>query len=486
MTAPPAKSGPGESPVGPPVPALPSVQPFGRPTHVRRFRMRASGALPALRLLALALEAGLTLALGALADRFAPATTRDARREARHAHLAHRVAGILGELKGAYVKAGQFAALRYDALPAGTRGVFEALQDQVPALPFACVRELVESELGAPLATRFAAFDPTPLGAASVAQVHRARLHDGPEVAVKVQHPWLAESLAADLALLRALYALWGRLAGARDGASRRGVDRARLFDEFGAGLAEELDFAREAAMAREIAANLAGDPQIVVPDVVASHSTRRVLTMRFHPAIPILDRARLEARGVRPAAVLEVLARAYAKQVFVDGLFHADPHPGNLFVIDEPTAAERPRVLFVDFGLSKRLAPMLRRELRLGIYAVLQRDLDGFVAGMSRMGMIAPGAEAQVRAAVARMFERMAGAGGSPLGLSGAGILALKDEAKALLQETPGLQLPNDLLLYAKTLSYLFALGDRLDPSVDLMKLTVPHLLAFLAGRDA
>jgi ubiquinone biosynthesis protein len=206
---------------------------------------------------------------------------------------------------------------------------------------------------------------------------------------------------------------------------------------------------------------------------------------MSFAPAVRIDDRAGLARLGVAPRAPLEILARAYAKQVFVDGVFHADPHPGNLFVLDEPEAGARPRVLFVDFGLSKRLSPELRRELRLGIYALLQRDLDAFVGGMQRMTMIAPGAEGAVRAAVASMFERMAGGGASPLGLSGAGVMALKDEAKLLLQSTPGLQLPNDLLLYAKTLSYLFALGERLDPEVDLMKLTVPYLLKFLATRD-
>jgi len=427
-----------------------------------------------------------TLAAGAVADLFAAPGERATRREARRASLARRVAALLGDLKGAYVKAGQFAALRYDALPAGARSAFEGLQDRVAPLPFETVRGVVEAELGAPLEASFAAFDPTPLGAASMAQVHHARLHDGSEVAVKVQHPWLAASLPADVALLHRLYRIWAWFSDRRGTATRRGVDRSRLFAEFSAGLAEELDFAREAAMAGEIAANLASDAQIVVPAVVARLSTRRVMTMAYHPAVPLLDRARLDALGVRPQDVLEVLARAYAKQVFVDGLFHADPHPGNLFVIDEPTARTKPRVLFVDFGLSKRLEPALRRELRLGIYALLQRDLEGFVAGMARMEMIAPGAEPGVRAAVARMFERMAGAGGSPLGLSGAGVLGLKDDAKALLQETDGLQLPNDLLLYAKTLSYLFGLGERLDPNVDLMKLTVPYLLKFLATRDA
>ncbi|HVP29187.1 MAG TPA: AarF/UbiB family protein [Myxococcota bacterium] len=483
------ESAPEETSDGSPAAALPAVTPLvtgvGRPLRPRRFRARTSGWGPAWRITACGVGALGTLALGAVADLFVGAAARSGRREARRARLARRVARLLGELKGPFVKAGQFAALRYDALPPDARQTFEALQDRVPALPFDDVCAVLEEDLAGRLETRFAAFEPEPLGAASVAQVHRARLHDGREVAVKVQHPWLAESLAADVALLRLLFRLWLGFTRRAPAGAQRGVDRERLFQEFSAGLAEELDFEREAAVATEIAANLSSDPQIVVPRVVASHSTRRVLTMSYHPAVPILDRDRLEALGVRPRDVLEVLARAYAKQVFVDGVFHADPHPGNLFVLDEPEAGARPRVLFVDFGLSKRLSPELRRELRLGIYALLQRDLDAFVGGMQRMTMIAPGAEGAVRAAVASMFERMAGGGASPLGLSGAGVMALKDEAKLLLQSTPGLQLPNDLLLYAKTLSYLFALGERLDPEVDLMKLTVPYLLKFLATRD-
>src|SRR5262249_48658546 len=155
--------------------------------------------------------------------------------------------------------------------------------------------------------------------------------------------------------------------------------------------------------------------------------------------------------------------------QIFVDGLFHADPHPGNLFVLDEPEAVSRPRVLFVDFGLSRRLDSALRSELRQGLYALLQRDVAAFVAGMQRMGMIAPGAEAGVRASVDAMFTRLASRGGA-LGMGGGAVLPLKDEAKALLQQTDGLQLPNDLLLYAKTLSYLFALGAELAPEVDVL----------------
>ena len=121
---------------------------------------------------------------------------------------------------------------------------------------------------------------------------------------------------------------------------------------------------------------------------------------------------------------------------------------------------------------------------MRLGIYALLQRDQDAFLEGMQRMGMIAPGAREGVARAVGEMFRKLAGRGG-PLAVPAAQVLSLKDEAKGLLQETPGLQLPNDLLLFAKTLSYLFALGAELDPEADLMQLSLPYLLQFLAGQE-
>jgi predicted unusual protein kinase regulating ubiquinone biosynthesis (AarF/ABC1/UbiB family) len=137
-----------------------------------------------------------------------------------------------------------------------------------------------------------------------------------------------------------------------------------------------------------------------------------------------------------------------------------------------------------VDFGLSRRLDPVLRRELRLGIQSLVTRDLDAFVAGMDRTGIIQPGHRDAVSRAVAAMFARIASQGGA-LAVGGDRVLSLKDEAKALLQQTPGLQLPNDLLLFAKTLSYVFALGAELDPEVDLMKLALPPLLRFLAEKD-
>jgi predicted unusual protein kinase regulating ubiquinone biosynthesis (AarF/ABC1/UbiB family) len=418
--------------------------------------MRASIALRAL---------GVTqaLVLAALALRSAVSS---------RARAGEHAARALGRLKGPFAKLGQLAAVRVDVLPPATRAALLALRSDARPLPPAWARDAVERALGAPLEQCFARFDARPLGAASIAEVHAAHTHDGREVAVKVQHPWLARSARADLALARLALRLVARTAP--DDATWR---------EFARGYASELDFAREADAARAIAANLAAEPNVLVPPVVAELSGPRVLTAERVATLP-LERDALLARGVAPATVVETVVRAYARQVFLDGLFHADPHAGNLFVVDEPSASERPRVLFVDFGLSQRLAPELLRELRAGVLALLNGNQDAFVAGMQRLGMIAPGAEPGVRAAVAAMFARLRGEGASALALSGERVLALKDEAQALLAATPGLALPTDLLLYAKTVAYLFALGRELAPEVDVMKLAAPFLLRFLAGH--
>ena len=323
-------------------------------------------------------------------------------------------------------------------------------------------------------------FEPLPLGSASLAQVHRARLHDGRQVAVKVQYPWLEAACASDLRILGWILGRWARRSQSR-------FDPDRLMAEFARGLESELDFEHEARIAGEISHNLEAEQQVVVPRVVSSHTRKRILTVEYLDAVRVDDLAALARLEIPPRSVLEILARAYAKQIFVDGLFHADPHPGNLFVLDEPGAAAHPRILFVDFGLSQRLSPQLRRDLRAGIFALLQRKPADFVEQMDRMGMLAAGAREDVTQSIEAMFDRVArsGRGGGALASSSGEILGLKDEAALLLERTPGIQLPNELLLYARTLSYLFGLAARIDPEVDMMKLSLPYLLRFLADRD-
>jgi predicted unusual protein kinase regulating ubiquinone biosynthesis (AarF/ABC1/UbiB family) len=453
--------------------------PLGRPGARLRFTWRRLGVVQGASLLGWAASALTRELAGRLGDLLAREEERDLRRERRRERTARALVAVLGALKGPFVKLGQFASLRVDLLPARIREQLGTLQDRVPPLPFSEIREVVESELGERLEARFQRFDPEPIGAASIAQAHRAWLHGGEAVVVKVQYPWLATSVRTDLAILRVMVTVWS---WARPGAR---LDPQRLFAEFATSVSAELDFEREADVAAEVSANLQGDAAVVVPRVLRAHSTRRVLVMLHYAAVRITDEAGLRRLGVSPRDILEILARAYAKQIFVDGVFHADPHPGNLFVVDEPEARTRPRVLFVDFGLSRRLTLELRAELRRGVYALLAGDQQEFLAGMERMQMIAPDAHAGVDQAVASMFARIGAETSSPLALGGNTVLALKDDAKRLLEETPGLQLPTDLLLYAKTLSYLFGLGTLLAPEVDLMRLSVPYLLRFLAEKE-
>ncbi len=466
--------------------ADPVGEPSGRSVDLGRavrFRLRTSGVEASARLIAWAICSGADALVSLLVGVFLPMHRRLRRRSESLERAVVRGVDVLGTLKGPFAKAGQFAANRHDLLSPAAAQALVGLRDRLPPLPFSEIRDQLTRELGRPIDQVFTSIDPTPIGAASIAQAHRARLHDGSEVVVKIQYPWIGDALASDLWILR----LAGRCLLSLAGRSSDSLDFDRFFGEFATGLGRELDFLEEARSAAEISHNLSDLPDVVVPAVHAEWTTRRVLTMAFHPCVSIADRAGLDALGVPRGAIVESLARAYSKQVFVDGLFHADPHPGNLFVLADDEAASNPRVLFVDFGLCRRLSPELRNAMRGGLFAVLQRDLETFVARMREMQMIAPGAEPGVRAAVTRMFDHLAAVGGGtgPLGASTGGVLALKDEAKRLLQETPGLQLPNDLLLYAKTLSYLFALGEALDPGTDLMKIALPYLLRFLSQSD-
>ncbi|MFP6563935.1 MAG: AarF/UbiB family protein [Myxococcota bacterium] len=428
-----------------------------------------------LRLLGWGLRTATSEAVGRLLDPFVGHSQRARRRGARLVAASQRLTVHLGALKGVFVKAGQFAAMRPDLLPADARLPLATLQRAVPPLGASVIRRQLEVELGQKLALAFEDFGDEVLGAASLAQVHPATLRDGTRVAVKIQYPGLDTSLHGDLEVARTLIRILAWASG------RRIPNQDRLFREFAESLEAELDFRTEAASAREIAANLANDSAVVVPQIFDAFSTRRVLTMERFEVLP-LERERLLERGIDPTRVLEIVVGAYAKQLFEDGFFHADPHPGNLFVVDEADAPRTPRVLFLDFGLSKRLQPELRRALRAGLRALLRRDPGALLAEMEALGMLAPGARSGVEAALGALFKE---AGAGALGVGKGSAPDLFDRAKQWLQETPGLQLPNDALLFAKTVSTLVALGARLAPETDLLGLLTPHVLRFLVRPE-
>jgi len=275
---------------------------------------------------------------------------------------AQRLREALQELGPTFVKFGQMLATRSDLFPEEFVRQLGELRSRVPPFPSHTAREIVERELGAPPSELFAAFDPEPIAAASIAQVHHARLADGQSVIVKIQRPDIDDTVASDLALLRYTARLVDRHV-----ARLQQYSLPALVEEFAEMITHELDFAREAANAERFAEANAPEPSVWVPPVYWPLSSRRVLTMAHstgrevgaqHPADPDARR-RLAAE----------LMRLFLTQVFEHGVFHADPHAGNIFLLDDG------RLCFHDFGALGQLDPRDRENLRGLFLAIIARD---------------------------------------------------------------------------------------------------------------
>ncbi|GBD10220.1 putative protein kinase UbiB [Candidatus Thermoflexus japonica] len=373
-------------------------------------------------------------------------------------------------LGGALIKLGQFLSARVDLLPDFVTEELARLQDEVPAEPFERIRPLIERELGQPLEAAFRAFEPVAAAGASLGQVHRAWLPDGTPVMVKVQRPGIERLLAADLAALTAvarILSLYPPL--------RRRVHLDRLLQEFARTLSMELDYVAEARHAEQFARNFADDPGVRIPRPFWSHTRRRVLVLEDVTAIKITDLAAIEAAGISRAAVARRLYQTYLRQVFYDGFFHADPHPGNLFVEpldgEGPTDGGRPfRLTFVDFGMVGRITPEARRWLREAAIGLGTRDARRIVRAMHALGFLLPEADLEAIAqAVERLLDRMWGLSMAQLqewSLAEAEALFL--EFRELLQRFP-FQIPQEFLLLGRTLGILAGLVTRLDPGFDI-----------------
>ncbi len=373
-------------------------------------------------------------------------------------------------LGGALIKLGQFLSARVDLLPDFVTEELAQLQDEVPAEPFERIRPLLERELGQPVEAAFRAFEPVATAGASLGQVHRAWLPDGTPVMVKVQRPGIERLLAADLAALTAvarILSLYPPL--------RRRVHLDRLLQEFARTLWMELDYVAEARHAEQFARNFADDPGVRIPRPFWSHIRRRVLVLEDVTAIKITDLAAIEAAGISRTAVARRLYQTYLRQVFYDGFFHADPHPGNLFVepLDgEATADEgRPfRLTFVDFGMVGRIAPEARRWLREAAIGLGTRDAWRIVRAMHAMGFLLPEADLEAIAqAVERLLSHIWGLSMAQLReWSLAEVEALFLEFRELLQRFP-FQIPQEFLLLGRTLGILAGLVTRLDPGFNV-----------------
>ena len=266
------------------------------------------------------------------------------------------------ELGLIFLKFGQVLAMRRDILPDAYIDELELLQDQLPAMNFDAVRDTVETELGAPLAERFSTFSETPLAAATIAQVHEATLNDGRRVAVKVQRPGLEAMILTDIAALTFLVML-----GERFYPRLRGLDLPVVVREFAGSLNRETDFSREARSLLLFRTALADIPDLWIPDVVAGHSTGSVLTMEFVAGERVDLYAQLHPEEMPKA--IHTLVRLMLQTIFEEGLFHADPHPGNVFILPDG------RMSLIDFGMTGELDESMRESLTQLLGAIVRKD---------------------------------------------------------------------------------------------------------------
>ncbi|HEY4400796.1 MAG TPA: AarF/UbiB family protein, partial [Acidimicrobiia bacterium] len=286
--------------------------------------------------------------------------------EARQVPFARRLRHSLEECGGMFVKMGQVASTRSDLVSPPVADELSHLQDHVAPAPPDGVRELLEAELGSPVDEVFAEFDWQPLAAASIGQAHRARLHGGQQVVVKVQRPGIADSVNRDLDVLNQLATVveqrttWG--------AEYRVCD---LADEFAERLREELDFEIEARNASDIGANLDDAGDVRIPGVFHDLTTRRVLVMEWLDGVSVRDTDAIDELGVDRRELAEDLLRCMLQQMLVDAQYHADPHPGNVMVLRDG------RLALIDFGAASRIDPLQQTAFRDVMVGVSQRDAD-------------------------------------------------------------------------------------------------------------
>jgi predicted unusual protein kinase regulating ubiquinone biosynthesis (AarF/ABC1/UbiB family) len=399
---------------------------------------------------------------------------------------ARRVGGIARhfhdlalELGGLMIKVGQFMSSRLDVLPPEITSELEGLQDEVPAADFDTVRELAEADLGVPLERAYSFFDPSPVAAASLGQVHRATLAPADaelmgfeSVVVKIQRPGIDAIVRTDLAALRKIAGWLNRVAFI----SRR-VDLPALLKEFAAVSMEEIDYLHEGANAERFAENFADNPAVLAPTVVWERTTRRVLTLSDVTAIKINDRERLKAIGVDPAAVAEGLSSAMFDQLFTHGFFHADPHPGNIFVTPADDPAQDWALTFVDFGMMGEVPESLRGGLQRLVIAVAARDVKGLVSSIRSMGMLLPTAEsAPLELALGELFDRFGGMGFAELQkVDPSEFKDFADKFGKTMRSMP-FQLPEDLLLIIRAVSVTSGVCTALNPAFNIWTAIEPY----------
>ena len=403
--------------------------------------------------------------------------------DAKHRRNARRIRGAIISAGGLFIKVGQLLSVLANVLPPEFRSELEGLQDRLPPRPYDEISARLRAELGAEPDAVFESFVREPIATASLAQVHEARLADGRRVAVKVQHADIERIAHEDLETVRRLLKIvqfFTRL---------RGMES--YHPEISQLIGEELDFGREAENIARIAKNFAGNRLVRMPRVVPERSTRRVLTTEFVDGAKVIDFPAIAALGIDRQTVAERVVEAYCRMIFVDGVYHADPHPGNIFVAPDGG------IVFVDFGAVGELSDDMRRGVPQFFEGVIKRDATEITGAVRTMGFIArdPGS-IDVAQRVIDYFQRKVF---SQIATESWGLGDLQLDMRAKLEQmadlrrldisfrqmTSTFQVPKNWVVLERTLLLLIGLCIELAPSWNPMSVIRPYLEGVVLGNE-
>lgn len=373
--------------------------------------------------------------------------------------LGQRIRQALGELGPTFMKIGQFASTRPDIVPTQVLKELEQLQDRAPLIRSELVKRTIEQELGAPIAKLFREFDPSPLAAASIGQVHYAVLHTGESVVVKVQRPNISAMMQTDLEIIKnAITLLEQRFPRVKDYAPHG------MLEEFSGWLEKELDYKAEGENAEKMAKGLQGNPQVIVPRIFWEFSTRHVLTMAYIDGVKLNDRQKIIDLHYDKKMIAARISKALFQQILRDGFFHGDPHPGNIFILSGG------RIAFVDFGVVGNLSPIMKRRFANLICALTRRNTKTTIKAMLQLGVVPQEVDLdRLHQDIDRLRKKHLDV---PIGET-----SIPDLVNDLLNTASHhrIEVPRDFILLGKSLLTLEGIVHELDPSMSLAELAKP-----------
>ncbi len=394
----------------------------------------------------------------------------DEKRQRRRQTQAVWIRESLLELGPTFIKVGQLFSTRADLFPSEYVEELSKLQDRVPAFSYEQAAAIVEEDMGRPIGKLFRSFDPVPLAAASLGQVHRAQLHSGEDVVVKVQRPGLQQLFTIDLAILKRIaqyfqnHPRWGR-----------GRDWLGIYEECCRILWQETDYLNEGRNADTFRRNFRGCDWVQVPRVHWRYTSPRVLTLEYMPGIKISHYDALEAAGLDRKRLAKMGAEAYLQQLLNDGFFHADPHPGNLAV------ALDGGLIFYDFGMMGRIKANVREKLMQTLFGIAEKNADRVVDSLVELGALAPlGDRGPVRRSIQYMLDNLMDKPFEEQSVS-----AISDDLYEIAFDQP-FRFPATFTFVMRAFSTLEGVGKGLDPEFNFMEVAKPFAMEVMSNSEA